>query len=116
MKIIHYTEAEPKIFEGDAVSGVTGRIAIGRADGAPNFCMRVFEISPGGHTPEHAHEWEHEIFFHSGEGAIVCDGNSTAVSEGVIAFVPGNRVHQIRNTGSRMLVFACLVPSGAPEL
>ena len=74
MKIIHYTDAAPQTFDGGPVRGVTGRVVVGRADGATKFCMRVFELSPEGHTPRHQHEWEHEIFFHSGEGEVYQSG------------------------------------------
>ncbi|MDD2389524.1 MAG: cupin domain-containing protein [Desulfobacterales bacterium] len=116
MKIIHYSEAESRSFNNETVKGVTGRVLIGKADGALNFCMRVFELSPDGYTPGHCHEWEHEIFFHSGKGQIVCEGSTIPVSEGYTAFIAGNETHQIKNTGTKPLIFACLIPSGAPEL
>lgn len=116
MKIMHYTESTSQSFDGDTVRGVTGRIAIGKADGARNFCMRVFEISPDGHTPLHQHDWEHEIFFHAGEGEVFRNEQWQPVHPGSIVFIPGNEMHQIRNRGLQQLVFACLIPSGAPEL
>lgn len=116
MKIMHYSDATPQSFDGDTVRGVTGRIAIGQADGAVNFCMRVFELLPKGHTPLHQHEWEHEIFFHAGKGEIYQDGQWQPVSSGSTVFIPGNEMHQIRNQGSQKLVFVCLIPAGAPEL
>ena len=45
MKIIHYSDAEPKDFDTNGAKGVTGRVVIGKADGADNFCMRFFELS-----------------------------------------------------------------------
>ena len=33
----HYSELEARDFDGDTVKGVTGRIAIGSRDGAPQF-------------------------------------------------------------------------------
>ncbi len=116
MKLAHYTQFEPKRFDSTIARGVTGRVAIGRKDGANNFCMRVFELDPDGFTPRHSHEWEHEIFFHSGKGEALCEGQWKAVTPGNVLFVPGNSEHQIRNTGKEPLVFACLIPSGAPEL
>lgn len=116
MKIMNYTEAEAKTFDSDIVKGVTGRVVLGKADGAVNFCMRVFELSEDGHTPRHRHDWEHEIFIHSGEGEAFCDGKWNPVSTGTVLFIPGNEEHQIRNTGKDKLVFVCLIPSGVPEL
>lgn len=116
MKIIHYTDAPSQTFDGNEVRGVRGRVAIGKGDGAANFCMRVFELAAEGHTPLHRHEWEHEIFFHSGRGEIFQEGRWQPVAAGTAVFIPGNERHQIRNRGHEPLVFVCLVPSGAPEL
>jgi len=116
MKIIQYTEADARRFDGGPAKGITGRVVIGQADNARNFCMRVFEIEPDGYTPRHTHDWEHEIFFHAGQGEIFRSGEWVPVQAGYIAFVPGNEEHQIRNTGDTTLVFACLVPAGAPEI
>ncbi len=116
MKVMHYSEIESKKFEADGVKGVTGRVVIGEADGAENFCMRIFKLEAGGFSPRHSHEWEHEIFVHSGNGEVFRDGGWTPVTAGNIIFIPGNEEHQIRNNGSDTFVFVCLIPSGAPEL
>jgi len=116
MKIIHYSEAEPKRFDADTVKGVTGRLVIGKSDGANNFCLRFFELSEGGYSPKHSHEWEHEIIIHSGKGEVLSQGKWIPVTKGHVIFIPGNEEHQIRNASENTLVFACLIPSGAPEL
>ncbi|MBU2510306.1 cupin domain-containing protein [bacterium] len=116
MKVLNYREQESKQFEGDFVKGVTGRVLIGKNDGADHFCMRVFEVEEGGFSPKHSHDWEHEIFFHAGKGEVFISGEFTPVSAGSVAFIPGNLEHQIRNTGNETLVFVCLIPSGAPEI
>lgn len=116
MKIVNYKEIEPTRFDNDAVKGVAGRVVIGKADGADNFCMRVFELESNGHSPSHTHEWEHEIFFHSGQGEVLSDGRWTKVTPGTAVLIPGNEEHQVRNRGEAPLVFVCLVPAGAPEL
>jgi quercetin dioxygenase-like cupin family protein len=116
MKIIHYSDAEPKHFDTNGAKGVTGRVVIGKADGADNFCVRFFELSEGGYTPEHSHGWEHEIVIHSGKGEVLCEGVWEPVAKGHVVFIPGNEAHQLRNVGEEPLVFACLIPSEAPEL
>ncbi len=116
MKVVSYSDIESKRFEGDAVKGVDGRVLIGKADGADNFCMRVFEVEAGGFTPKHSHDWEHEIFFHKGKGEVLTDDKWNPIGAGSVAFIPGGRKHQIKNTGNEKLVFVCLVPSGAPEI
>jgi len=116
MKIIHYSEAQSKKIDNDTAKGITGRVAIGKDDGANNFCMRVFELSENGYTPRHIHDWEHEIFIHSGKGDVWQNGKWVPVKTGYTIFIPGNIEHQIRNTEKETLIFACLIPSGVPEL
>ena len=116
MKIVHYSEIEPTEFDSDKVKGVKGRVVIGKADGAPNFCVRFFELDENGFTPRHTHEWEHEIIIHSGRGEVLCHGQWLPVTPGYAVFIPGNEEHQIRNSAKQPLVFACMIPSGAPEL
>lgn len=94
----------------DGVQGVTMRIMVGRADGAPNFAMRHFTVEPGGHTPHHSHNYEHEIFIVEGEGQAEKDGQVHAIKAGDVLFVPPNAVHQFRNTGTQPLKFLCMVP------
>lgn len=116
MKIASYKASTPKVMDGGPARGITARVAVGKADGALNFCMRVFEIKKDGHTPRHSHDWEHEIFFHKGKGQVLKDGKWQDVSQGDIAFVPADEEHQIRNAGEDDLVFVCLIPAGFPEI
>lgn len=116
MKIVHYTEADAKTYPSDQARDATGRVVIGRSDGADHFCMRVFEIGQGGMTALHAHDWEHEVFVHSGEGAVLCGETWVPLSAGSVVFIKGKENHQLKNTGDRPFVFVCVIPSGAPEL
>ncbi len=116
MKIREYSSIESKQFSGSEVKGVTGRVIIGKKDGAENFCMRIFEISPGGFTPKHSHAWEHEIFVHRGEGVVFKDGEWVPIKSGTTIFIQPEELHQMKNTGEDILTFVCLIPSGAPEI
>ncbi len=116
MKIKQYGDVKATLFDSDIAKGVAARVVIGKADGAENFCMRVFEVAPGGNTPKHAHDWEHEMFIHAGEGQIYGNGQWNAVKPGKVVFIPGHEEHQIKNTGRETLVIACLIPGTAPEL
>ena len=116
MVIKQYTALAATHFNNDAAQGVAARVVLGKQDGAPNFCMRVFEFAPGGHTPRHAHAWEHEMFIHAGQGEIFGNGRWQPLTAGSAVFIPGDEEHQMRNTGKEMLVVVCLVPGTAPEL
>lgn len=116
MKVQHYTEVMPIAMDNDQVKHVAGRLMIGKEDGAPHFCMRVFEIEKDGFTPKHTHDWEHEVFVHAGAGEVFIDGSWHSLSPGSAVFVPANVEHQFRNTNNERFTFVCLVPSGAPEI
>ena len=116
MHKIEYQKADSVEINNDIAEGITARVVIGKANGAGNFCMRVFEVAPGGHTPKHAHAWEHEMFVHSGAGEIFGNQKWNSFKAGDVVLMPGNEDHQIRNSGSETLIFVCLVPSSAPEL
>jgi len=66
MKIANYTDTRPS----EELRGVFKREVITADDGAPNFCMRVFDVEPGSSTPSHAHDWEHEVFILAGKGVV----------------------------------------------
>ncbi|MBN2103739.1 cupin domain-containing protein [bacterium] len=110
MKILNYKsmEAEPVTMEGSKDASV--RWLIAREDGAPNFAMRLFEVEPGGYTPLHNHDNEHEIFILEGEGVVWKGGNEVAVNAGTAIFVPPQEKHQFINNSQSVLKFLCLVP------
>ena len=97
MRIKEYADIKPTLFDNGPAQGVAARVVIGKADGADNFWKRVFDIAPGGHTPEHSHDWEHEMFVHSGVGEVYGNGQWNSVKYGNVLFIPRNEEHQIRN-------------------
>ncbi len=110
MKVVHYERIELAPVEMEGAAGARTRCLIGERDGAPGFTMRQFEIAPGGHTPKHAHEYEHEVFILEGTGVVLEDNVENALRPGTVVFVPPSQVHQFRNTGSQPLKFLCLIP------
>ncbi len=116
MKIVNYKDVLPVVMENDLVKNVAGRLMLGKEDGAANFCMRVFEVGPEGHTPKHIHDWEHEVFVHDGEGKVFIEDKWHPVSKGSAIFIPANVEHQFKNSADKPFTFVCLIPAGAPEL
>jgi quercetin dioxygenase-like cupin family protein len=113
MKILQYAEMQPTHFESDQVKGIAARVVIGKNDGANNFCMRIFEIGAVGHTPMHSHDWEHEMFIHSGSGELYGNGQWNPVKSGNVASYPATKNTNL--SPAEPLTFLCLVPSHAPE-
>ncbi|MBN2415772.1 cupin domain-containing protein [bacterium] len=110
MKIIHYRDMKPDQVTGDGVTGVTIRWLISADDGAPHFAMRLFEVEPGGHTPLHTHETEHEVFILEGTGAVWRSGEEVEIGPGTAVFVPPGEKHCFFNRGTAVLKFICMVP------
>jgi quercetin dioxygenase-like cupin family protein len=98
----------PQKVEG--VEGTEVRWVIDGNDGAPTFAMRMFDIQPGGYTPLHTHDWEHEIFVMEGECEVASADGPKRAKAGDAVFVPGGELHQFRNSGETLLRVMCLVP------
>lgn len=91
--------------------GAKMRMLIGPDDGATNFHMRHFEVDPGGCTPHHQHDYEHEILVLKGEGLAKSAAGDRPFSQGDVIFVPANEMHQFQNTGPSACEFICLIPA-----
>jgi len=111
MKITRLNECETTPVNMEGIKGVTKQVPVGKADGAPNFSIRVFTLEPGGHTPHHSHESEHLNYILKGIGVAMEGDTEHPIQEGDYLLVKPHEVHQYRNTGDSPLVFMCMVPS-----
>jgi quercetin dioxygenase-like cupin family protein len=96
------------------------QLLCGPGDGCPTFAMRKFIVAPGGCTPRHQHDYEHEILVLSGEGIVFGNGKEQPLKPGDVLYVPANEPHQFKNNAGIPLHFICLVPAfvhkpGAPQ-
>jgi len=110
MKIKVAEDVPSKPVDAPGAEGVQIRLLIHNAEGAENFHMRQFTVSPGGHTPRHTHPWEHEVFVLEGSGVVVTADGDVPVAPGQCVYVAPDEDHQFRNTGDDELKFLCLVP------
>ena len=113
MKVKPITEHEQKVAELPGAKGVRMRMLIGPQDGARVFHMRHFEVEPGGHSPHHAHDYEHEVLILTGCGVVRSEQGDRPCQAGDVAWVPPGEKHQFVNTGDEPLQFICSIP--APE-
>jgi quercetin dioxygenase-like cupin family protein len=109
-KALHYSEVRAEKIEEKGITGVQVRWLITRKDGAPNFAMRFFEVSPNGHSPFHSHKWEHEVFILEGECLVICGAQRRKVGSGSFILIPPDTTHQFKNEGDEVLKFLCFVP------
>ncbi len=101
-------EGQPMQMKG--VKDVTMRMMVGRADGAPTFAMRHFTVEPGGNTPRHSHNYEHEVYILEGAGRVEYDGSFHDVRAGDVLLVEPNKMHQFTANTPEALKFFCFVP------
>ena len=111
MKITNLQECESLTVAMEGAKGASRQLPIGKADGAPNFSIRVFTLEPGGHTPHHLHESEHLNYIISGTGEVMEGDTPRLINAGDFVLVTPHEKHQYRNTGNESLVFMCMVPS-----
>ncbi len=110
MKLAHYTDIPLEEVNVDGAKNTKIRWLISQKDNAPHFAMRMFEVEPGGFTPYHTHEWEHEAFVLQGKGALVTKDDEKEFKQWDVIFVPPNVTHQFRNTGDDLMRFLCIIP------
>ncbi len=111
MTVKPITEQEQKDVSLPGAVGVRMRMLIGPRDGAEVFHMRHFEVAPGGHTPHHAHDYEHEVVILKGRGLVRGEQGENACGPGDIVWVPPSEKHQFINIGDEPLEFICLIPA-----
>jgi len=94
----------------DGAEGVKVKWLLDKSIGTPTFMMRHFTVEPGGFTPLHRHEWEHEVYVLEGEGLVRHEDRKYAIRPGDAILIPPNRLHQFRSTESAHLKFLCMIP------
>ncbi|MDD5646150.1 MAG: cupin domain-containing protein [Candidatus Bipolaricaulis sp.] len=97
--------------DASTVRGVEKRVLIGPKNGAPRFVMRHFRLTKGGHSPHHAHPWEHEVYILAGRGTVRFSGGSRPVGPGDFVYVPPMDEHEFANAADAPLEFLCVVPT-----
>ena len=91
--------------------GVQKRLVQGPAHGTPTVALRIFTLEPGGHTPYHAHPFEHQNVVLEGQGVIRTPEGEQPIGPGSTALILPGETHQFSNTGPTPLSFVCVVPN-----
>ena len=115
MKHSHYTNVPLEDVTMDGAKKVKIRWLVAAKDGAPNFAMRMFEVEPGGFTPYHSHEWEHENYILEGEGHLTTEDGNIPFKVGDVLYVEPFFKHNYVNTGDSVLKFLCMIPNEKPK-
>jgi len=100
-------EDSPVTEEGS--KGTRIKWVINEKDGAPTFLMRQFTLEPGGFTPYHKHDWEHEVYILEGQGKVRYENREESIQPGDAILIPPNKTHQFQ-AGPPGLKFLCMIP------
>ena len=111
MKVKAIADHEQRPMEMQGAVGIRMRMLVGPDDGASNFHMRHFTVEPGGHSPHHKHDYEHQALILEGHGLLKTDDGDKPLEPNDAVFVPPNQMHQFQNTGPGPLEFICLIPA-----
>jgi quercetin dioxygenase-like cupin family protein len=111
MTIKPINEHEQDDVQMEGAERVRMRMLIGPQQGARNFHMRHFEVQPGGYSPHHQHDYEHEVLILKGQGVVRSERGDRPFKPGDVIWVPPNEMHQFQNTGNGPLEFLCLIPA-----
>ncbi len=113
MHIVDVVDCDCKDVEVEGAKGVKIQWLLAEEEcGAPNFAMRRFIVEPGGCTPLHTHDWEHEVYIVRGVGEVTHRGGVTHFAPDTAILIEPDEEHQFRNTGVEPLEFLCMVPNG----
>lgn len=113
MQVLSSNDIEQKLVDMEGAKGCKVQILVGKNCSAPNFVMRQFTVDPGGYTPKHFHDYEHEVFVLEGTGQVLDGDDWKDLNPGDVVYVSPNDIHQFKNPGSSALKFLCLIPNSA---
>ena len=104
------SDIAPVKVEADGAVNTTKRLLLGSGDGVPHFSARYFEVGPGGRTPSHRHDFEHEIIVLDGTGELITADTRIPIGSGAAVFISPMEQHHLENRGSGNLTILCMVP------
>jgi len=110
MIVARYDERPEEEVTMYGATGTTVRWLINRDNGARTFAMRRFVVQPGGEIPLHSHAEDHEMYVLEGEGVAFTRERETPIRADMFIYIPPWEEHGYRNTGSKPLVFLCMIP------
>jgi len=112
MYIVNAQEASRSAVTSEGAKDTQVQWLLDQSRGAPNYALRRFIIAPGGYTPRHTHDWEHEVYVLRGEGVLVTDQGEAPLGPDRAILILPNEEHQFRCTGAESLEMLCIVPNG----
>lgn len=115
---VNRQDVEAEIVREPGAKQTTHRKLIDTKDGADRFVLTEFELEPGGSTPPHYHDWEHECYVLDGSMTLVTPDNedSTRVVKGDAFFIPRNEPHGFVTAPNESCRFIVVAPAERPPI
>ena len=98
-------------YDAADVVGVSAKVLVGPAEGAPNFRMRYFRVEPGGNTSLDQHAHDHGVLILHGRAMVRLGDRQVTAGPRDVVYVPGDEVHQFCTLGDEPLGFLCVIPA-----
>ncbi len=111
MYLVHADQWPAEAVTEAGAEGVQIQWLIAAQQGAPHFALRRFTLSPQGHTPRHAHPWEHVVYILRGRGTLITKEGETPLQPDDAVLVLPDEPHSFR-AGPEGMQMLCLVPLG----
>jgi quercetin dioxygenase-like cupin family protein len=98
-----------RMYQNTDTNQVSETWMIGKKEGAENFAFRYYQLSPGSHSREEQHPYDHGILVLQGEGEVLLGEKRYPVSRGDIIYIEPDIKHQLNNTSKDALGFLCVI-------
>ncbi len=108
---LNWEGARHREYDAPGVVGASGKVLIGRDDGADNFVFRYFRVLPGGNTVLEHHLHDHGVLILHGRARVRLGDASFEVGPNDLVYISPNDVHQFHTLGDEPLGFLCVIPN-----
>ena len=107
-----WEDVKSKQYPDGAAKGASGKIMIGRDEGAEYFVFRYFHIEPGGHsTLEDYHAHDHGVLILHGRALVTIEDKQYEVGPRDIVYISPLESHSLTTLGDDPLGFLCVIPN-----
>jgi len=107
-----WEDVKSKDYPDGAAKGASGKIMIGKEEGAEYFVFRYFHIQPGGHsTLEDYHAHDHGVMILHGRALVTIGDEQFEAGPRDIVYISPWVSHSLTTLGDDPLGFLCVIPN-----
>jgi quercetin dioxygenase-like cupin family protein len=107
-----WEDVKSKSYPDGAAKGASGKIMIGRDEGAEYFVFRYFHVEPGGHsTMDDYHAHDHGVLILHGRALLKVEDEEYELGPRDIAYISPWEHHSLTTIGAEPLGFLCVIPN-----